>query len=244
MERTTLNEILEMVHPLSEIGDLSVVGDILNIHRPKNIIELGVGNGDWLLFAAAVLQDNSVNFMGYENFTWTLDNGDWASNVETLNKINKERLSKINLTNNMEIKNNDIETLSSCISEFNCSTYDIVRLDCLCNTVTQIENVIDAIMPYTSDNCIFLVDDILPSYCPNRFLSFMEKVEKGELKPLWFGEKEGAWVKPSFDVEGFSDKLAMHFNQYWYTGEITWRTFYEKNYQLVATRPANRGYFR
>jgi hypothetical protein len=36
----------------------------------------------------------------------------------------------------------------------------------------------------------------------------------------------------------------MHFNQYWYTGEITWRTFYEKNYQLVATRPANRGYFR
>jgi hypothetical protein len=72
----------------------------------------------------------------------------------------------------------------------------------------------------------------------------MEKVEKNELKPLWFGEKEGAWVKPSFNVEEFSDKLAMHFNQYWYTGEITWRTFYEKNYQLVATRPANRGYFR
>ena len=244
MERTTLNEILEIVHPLSEIGDLSVIGDILTIHQPKNIIELGVGNGDWLLFAAAVLKDNSVNFMGYENFTWTLDNGNWALDVETLNKINKERLSKLNLTNNMEIKNNDIENLSSYISEFNCSTYDIVRLDCLCNTVTQIENVIDAIMPYTSDNCIFLVDDILPSYCPNRFLSFMEKVEKNELKPLWFGEKEGAWVKPSFDVKEFSDKLATQFNQYWYTGEITWRTFYEKDYQLVATRPASRGYFR
>ena len=121
MQRERMNEILDIIHPLSEIGDLSVVGDILDIHKPKNIIELGVGNGDWLLFAAAVLQDNSVNFMGYENFTWTLDNGDWAENVEALNRVNKERLSKFNLNNHMEIKNNDIENLSNCISEFNCN---------------------------------------------------------------------------------------------------------------------------
>jgi hypothetical protein len=243
MERDRLNQILEIVKPLSELGDLSVIGDILNIHKPKNILELGVGNGDWLLFAAAVLQDDSINFMGYENFTWALDN-DWEKNLESLNELNKERLSKFNLTNHMEIKNNDINNLATCIPEFNCSTFDIIRLDCLCNHVPEIESVIDAVMPYTSDNCIFLVDDILPSYCPNRFLAFMEKVEKKELAPLWFGEKEGAWVKPTFNVEDLHAKLVPSFNQHWYTGEITWRTFYEHTYQLVTTRPSNRGYYQ
>lgn len=242
MEYKKLSKILDIVHPLSEIGDLSVVGDILNVHRPKNIIELGAGNGDWLLFTAAVLQDSSVNLMGYENFTWKDNTIGWASNIEELNNLVKERLSKFNLNNKIEIQNRDIENLSNFISEFNCSNYDVVRLDCLCNTVNQVEAVIDSIMPYASENCIFLVDDILPSHCPNRFLSFMERVGKKELKPLWFGEKEGAWVKPSFNVEDFLDKLVPFSNQYWYTGEITKRHFYHQVYQFLATRPANRSY--
>jgi len=244
MEREHLNEILEVINPLSERGDLSVIGDILNIHRPKNILELGVGNGDWLVFAAAVLQDSSVNLMGYENFTWQLNSPEWTLNLEALNSLNKERLSKFNLTNKIEIKNNNIENLSNDITEFNCSNFDIIRLDCLCNRVDEIDNVIDSVMPYTDKNCIFLVDDILPSYCPNRFLSFMGKVEKMELKPLWFGEKEGAWVKPSFDEKSFHEQLALSFNKYYYTGEITWRTFYQRLYQFAATRPANRDYFK
>lgn len=244
MERSTLNEIIQKIdYPLSELGDMSVVGDILLVHKPKNILELGVGNGDWLIFAAAVLQDNSVNFMGYENFTW-LFNSEWPKNLQEFNDANKEKLARFNLTNSIKVKNNNIENLSNDIIEFNCYNFDVVRLDCLCNTVPQIDNVIDAVMPYTSENCIFLVDDILPSYCPNRFLSFMSKVEKKELKPLWFGEKEGAWVKQSFDVSSFVHQLEPSFNKHWYTGEISWRTFYEIDYQFVTTRPSNRSYNR
>ena len=41
MDRAHLNSILDSAHPLSEIGDLAVVGDILTIHKTKNVMELG-----------------------------------------------------------------------------------------------------------------------------------------------------------------------------------------------------------
>lgn len=244
MKREELNEILEIVYPQSERGDMSVVGDILSLHKPKNIIELGVGNADWLIFAAAALKDSSVNLMGYDNFSWAAEQlyDNWSLTVDDLTQSNKQRLLKFGLTNNIQIKDNNIENLSSDITEFGIEKYDVVRLDCLCNTVPQIDEVIDAIMPYTTENCIFFVDDIIPSYCPNRFLSFMEKVRKKELIPLWFGEHEGAWVKPSFDVVKFSQQMEEFYTDYWYTGENTFRTFYETHYPFITTRPKNRHY--
>jgi len=243
MNRQELNEMLlvKICMPLSSRGDLSTVGDILTVHKAKNILELGVGNADWLIFAAAVLHDSSVNLTGYENFTWKFEDHNWASTLEELNKSNKQRLLQLKLTNIIQIKHNDIENLSSNITDFGIEKYDIVRLDCLCDTVLQIDTVIDSIMPYTSENCIFLVDDITPSYCPNRFLSFMDKVRKKELKPLWFGEHEGAWVKPSFNTIKFGVEMEKYFADYWYSGENTNREFYGANYSYFTSRPKNVG---
>jgi hypothetical protein len=86
--------------------------------------------------------------------------------------------------------------------EFQNNLFDVVRLDCL-EESNDINKLFYKIFPYTSDNCIFLVDDIVPNNCPNRFLTYMSKASDGLLKPMWFGNKEGAWCKSTYNHNPF-----------------------------------------
>jgi hypothetical protein len=130
--------------------------------------------------------------MNYEN--------NWADSIEQMGTYLKNQSQNRNII----IKNENVNYLDLEYFKQQNFKFDVVRLDCL-ESREDINQLFYKIYPYTSDKCIFLVDDILPNICPNRFLSYMDKVYDGILKPVWFGNKEGAWCKNSYDSNLLQD---------------------------------------
>jgi hypothetical protein len=191
---------------------------MLNIYKPKSILELGTGNGDWLLFVAYALQDGDAKLLGFENFSWKFNNS-WEASLQDLRRLVKSKLEDAHLPPQIVLKEVDITTMDASV-EYQGQVFDMVRLDCLAIDECEIRMVIDAVMPYTSKNCIFLVDDINVNNCPNRYFAMMHLVEQGKLKPLWFGSKEGAWVYPDFNFEKFQSCMTDKLDGYWYTAKF------------------------
>jgi hypothetical protein len=225
MDRYSLASLTNFAKPLSENCDLAIVVELLRIYKPKSILELGTGNGDWLLFIANALQDPETSLIGYENFSWRQDNT-WEHTIASLTELVKSKLEDRELTNTITLKNVNITKLDPII-EYKGKMFDVVRLDCLATDEWQIKKVITDTMPYTHENTIFLVDDIAVNFCPNRYFAMMHLVQEEKLKPLWFGIKEGAWVYPSFDFEKFQLSMKDKLESHWYRG-----TFY--NYPVLG----------
>jgi hypothetical protein len=225
--------ILSGVEPLSRGGDLAAVSKILKFFKPKQILELGVGNGDWLIFMAAALKDPNIVFVGYENFTWKF-NDSWCNNLSSLQDRIQKFSNTLDFKNKFELRDDNINTI-----EFNKHLhdykFDVVRLDCLQGEVKEIELIIDKILPYTSKNCIFLMDDINPNYVPNRYLACMEKVKQGKFIPLWFGSEEGAWIRSPFDSNEFLDH-AKTFNSILYETNLITQNYFGTYYNYFITK--------
>ena len=192
-----LKQIIKEIRPMSMYEDLGVVGDILSYMKPKNILEFGTGSGSWILAMNLIVDNNTFKFIGYEDFRTDYGFG-WPKNEHTLLENMIETTAKFNKKINVEIRNENIYEINMDYITKLDFKFDVVRLDCMENK-RDINELFYKIYPCTSDNCIFLVDDIAPNLCPNRFLSYMDKVSDGILKPVWFGNKEGAWCKTRYE---------------------------------------------
>ena len=200
----TLSEVINLVEkhsPMVRFEDLKVLIELLNYTKPKSILELGTGAGGWILAINEALE-HDVSFIGYENFKW--DNiGQQFTDIKQL----ETQLQIVSNNNKILLKDSDVTTLDNL--EFCNNLFDVVRLDCL-EESNDINKLFYKIFPYTSDNCIFLVDDIVPNNCPNRFLTYMDKVSDGVLKPIWFGNKEGAWCKSTYNHNPLIDDIILN----------------------------------
>ena len=58
------NSALELVRPLSHDRDLLVAARLLSIINPQRIVELGAGNGDWLVYIAHQLANPQLELIG------------------------------------------------------------------------------------------------------------------------------------------------------------------------------------
>lgn len=225
MSINKVTEVLEKYEPMSIRDDLYVTIEIFKFAKPKVILELGVGNGGWILSTNELCPNNAC-YIGCENFI--LNYGlDWHSNEIDLENY----LKSVSNLSEIKIKNIDVKHILP--NTFNNYTFDVVRLDCL-ESQSEVSSLFEKIYPYTSPNCIFIVDDIVPNNCPGRFLSFMENTKNKLLKPIWFGNKEGAWVKHTYQesnlqmfIKSSMDNILKYEHQF--------IDFYETKYHVVAT---------
>jgi predicted O-methyltransferase YrrM len=238
MDKESLENLIKYARPLSSNCDLAFTVELLKLYKPKSILELGAGNGDWLLFIANALQDNDIKFIGYENFSWKMDES-WETSVSNLTKLIKSKLDNANLKNQIILKNINITQMDA-TTEYNGQLFDVVRLDCLATDESAISKVITDTMPYTHPNTIFIVDDIAVNYCPNRYFAMMHLVQQEKLKPLWFGDKEGAWVYPSFDFEKFKLSTENKLKTHWYTGDFFHYKLLGRQFDFLSTRMHHR----
>jgi SAM-dependent methyltransferase len=191
-----LARILKGIKPMSMYEDLGVVIDILSFTKPNSILELGAGSGSWLLAMNYAL-DHEIKFVGYEDFRLDYNFG-WPKTATELTNYMAEKSSSLGKVIDVDIRDEDIYHIDlEYLKNLNIK-FDVVRLDCM-EQKNKVNEIFYKILPFTSDDCIFLVDDITPNLCPNRFLSYMDKVNDGILKPIWFGIKEGAWCKTAYD---------------------------------------------
>jgi hypothetical protein len=238
MNQKTLEILTSYAQPLSDNCDLAVTIELLKLYKPKSILELGTGNGDWIRFVANALQDDSISFIGYEDFRWQM-NDSWETTIVDLNRLIQESLSSVKLNNQVTLKNADITKIDA-TTAYNGHLFDVIRLDCLATDEDVIVKVITDVLPFTHDNTIFLVDDIAVNFCPNRFLAMMHLSQENKLKPLWFGSKEGAWVLPNFNFENFKLAMEEKLNSHWYTGDFFHYKLLGTQYSFLSTRMNHR----
>lgn len=220
--KQALAEYQPMVLP----EDLLISSELLNFVKPTNILELGTGGGGWILAMSKILNQN-IKFIGYEDFR--LDYGlNWPKNKEDLTTFIKTQ--NIDVT----IDDNDVKYLGSDHFKDLNLKFDVVRLDCL-EKSREITELFFKIYPYTSDNCIFLVDDITPNLCPNRFLSYMDRVHDGLLKPIWFGKKEGAWCKTNKVCDDAQTHILNAMSDHNIKGKNENITFYNLTYRVILS---------
>jgi hypothetical protein len=176
-------EEIESLNIMSNPFDLLVEELILKTHQPKNILEMGLGMGGWSIFSnkltgAKVVGVENFDFINYDNYgsAWIRDKKELEASLEKHDICIKETIT--------EIPENIV--------------FDLVRLDCL-DQEKDIKEFWDCILPKTSKECLFFVDDIIPRITLFRFLYMMKLCEVKILKPVWMGEKEGVWCKYDYD---------------------------------------------
>jgi hypothetical protein len=196
-------KIKDSTEVMSGFQDLNMVANILDFVKPKNVIELGAGAGGWIVMMNVLLANNNITWYGYENFSVNFNQPHWPKNSEDLQNLIITQSKNLGSSNdkiiirNENIKQIDVEFLQSLNIKF-----DVVRLDCLHESMYQVIDVLHRILPFTSPHCIFLIDDIVPNIAINRLLGVMELVKEGILKPLWLGHKEGAFCKTDNLISG------------------------------------------
>jgi len=198
---STVINLVEKYSPMVRFEDLKVIIELLTYTKPKSILELGTGVGGWILAINEALDDD-ISFIGYENFKWDKI-GQQFTDIKQL----ETQLRLVSINNKIILKDSDVTKLDNL--EFQNNLFDVVRLDCL-EESNDINKLFYKIFPYTSDNCIFLVDDIVPNNCPNRFLTYMSKASDGLIKPMWFGNKEGAWCKSTYNHNPLMDSVILN----------------------------------
>ncbi len=233
MNKSKIDSVMNSCAPMSHKSDLSIASDFVNYSNATNILELGVGNGNWLL-SLNLLIDRPLKFIGYEN--QSLDYGlGWFENPIDLENDIKTRANQLGKPINLAIRNEDVKSINIEYIESLNIKFDVVRLDCLHFRKWEVLELLEKLFPFCSDNCIFLVDDIHPNLSPNRFLACMDLVEQGKLIPVWFGEKEGAWSR--MDVNHIQKEIASNIGkEHYYAGRLELIEFYSVEYPILSTK--------
>jgi len=189
----TIKEINEL-GVMSSIEDLILEEAILEIHAPKNILEMGLGGGGWSVFANARTRAKIIGIENFDYAKYKIGYGyghDWIDNINELqNKLQ---------TNDITIKTDVTQIPRDII-------FDLVRLDCL-DQEKDIEEFWNYILPQTSDAALFFVDDVIPCIAVFRLVVMMKLCERKILKPVWMGNKEGVWCKYSYDCSWIQQHL-------------------------------------
>ena len=233
MDKSKIDFVMNNCPPMSCKSDLSIAADFVNYSGATNILELGVGNGNWLL-SLNLLIDRPLKFFGYEN--QSLDYGrNWFNNIINLENDIKFKSQALGKPIDLVIRDEDVKSINIEYIESLNIKFDIVRLDCLHFRKYEVLELLHKLLPFCSDNCIFLVDDIHPNLSPNRFLAFMDLVEEKHLIPVWFGEKEGAWA--CLDINYIQKEIANKIGkEFHYRGRLEPIEFYSVEYPILSTK--------
>lgn len=233
MDKSKIDYIINHCAPMSYKSDIAIASDFIEYSNAINIMELGVGNGNWVI-SLNWLIDKSLRFLGYEN--QSLDYGlNWFSDLIDLENDIKSRSIDLGKSIDITIKNENVNNINIDYIESLNIKFDVIRLDCLHFTKWEVINLFNKLLPFCSDNCIFLVDDIHPNLSPNRFLAFMDLVDKKYLIPVWFGEKEGAWSRSN--LNHIQQKIAKNFGkESYYVGRLEPIEFYSTQYNILSTK--------
>jgi hypothetical protein len=181
-----------------------------------------------------LLIDRPLKFIGYENKS--LDYGlGWFTDTLDLENDIKSKAHVMGKPIDLIIRDEDINFINIEYIKSLKLKFDIVRLDCLHFRKWEVLELLHKLLPFCSENCIFLVDDIHPNLSPNRFLAFMDLVEEKHLVPVWFGEKEGAWS--CLDINYIQREIENKFEkETYYSGRLELIEFYSVEYPILSTR--------
>lgn len=195
-----------IISPQSHLGVLECGLDILDLFKPKSVLEIGFGRGDWSLAAAMILEDNSVNFNGIDNFSGIVygkENGteekDWPDTIGRLQKHVNIKKTLIGVANSIKVYEGDVTNKFEHQLQKLDTKFDCIRLDCLCSSRKEIINLLETVLKFTDERFIIFLDDAVPSCCVQRFLAAIDLTENKQIKPIWFSEDETAFVNPNFD---------------------------------------------
>jgi hypothetical protein len=221
-------QALSKFKPMVLPDDLHIITELLQFTKPQTILEIGSGGGGWLLTMSTVLTPN-IKFIGHEDFR--LDyNFDWPKDKDELTTFIKTHNKNIDVT----IYDGDVKYIDvGHFKDLNLK-FDVVRLDCL-EDKRDITELFFKLYPYTSDDCIFLVDDISPNLCPNRFLSYIDRVQDGLLKPIWFGKKEGAFCKTTYECNDVKSHILNVMSTSGIPGKNENITLYNLTYRVILS---------
>lgn len=198
------------LRPQSKFEILDASFNVLKLFKPKTILEIGVGKGDWVLLAGLVLDDPNARFYGVDNFSQipvgkqlNTEESNWPDSVDKLCSYIEEKKSKLNIKGNYIAVEGDVqEDLETLLKGFN-TKFDCIRIDCLCQHKEPVIDVIEKCLEFTSPEFLLFVDDIGPNQCSNRFLACADLVEQDKIKPLWFSSDEAAYTNVDFDSSQF-----------------------------------------
>lgn len=230
------DDILLESQVMSAHKDIDMAASILDFFKPSHVLELGTGGGGWIITMNVLLGNDHIKWYGYDNFEF--DYGlDWPKNPAELKNRILEKSKKLGATgDNIVIRNEDITNLDVEFIRSLQIEFDIVRIDCLHENMEQVRDLLYAIMPFTSDKCVFLVDDIVPHIAINRLLGVMELVKEHKLKPFWFGLREGAWVKNQYDISNALNNIQNQKHKKYYQFEIQTIDLYGNDVRYIRTK--------
>lgn len=194
----------QQVHDLgimSEWTDIASTMEIVKLHdsgRPMNIIEFGAGNGGWPVMVSKtckvlphVYAWESFQHVYYD-FSITTDSvyRNLARDKQELMELIDTRIPQHHIQVIDQYVNYSYDLLDN-----DTTVYDIIRLDCL-DSYFEIKQLMERVVKMLAPGGLFLLDDIVPGICVNRFRAAMNYDDSGELSLLWVGTKECAFQKP------------------------------------------------
>ena len=184
------------MRPMSDDMDLVAEIILINHLNPKVCWEIGTGKADWALFINQYM-NISPEWHLTENFDWATTTNEaimsyipdnWPKNLTDINNHIRKMYKKNKKEFKYTLYDQDILKIQ------NNKLVDLWRIDC---DFENLDQSIEHMLEYSSDNVIFFVDDIIPSRCINRFVTMMDQVRRGNLELVWVGIGEAAWTKPN-----------------------------------------------
>lgn len=167
---------------MSNSHDLFIAKQILEIHQPSHIVEIGAGSGGWCTTMQSIVSKKDISFTLVENMFYGKRNFIW--NTESYPKSISELIKLV------QAKTNNIAAFDfyESVNPADLHTYDTIRLDC----DISYEELLSYI-EHSKKNSIVFVDDFKINYAYNRVLMILKMYANQKLFPLWISDKESAW---------------------------------------------------
>ena len=202
------------IRPQSKISVLEASLNILKTFKPKSILEIGFGKGDWSFDAALVLSDPELNIIGIENFSQINTGRElkteeefWPSTLIDLQGHVDKIKNDLCIEGNIKVIEGDVTVdFFNLLKKLN-TKFDCIRIDCLCQHKEPIKRVLEACLYFTTPEFLLLVDDIGPDQCSSRFIACTDLIEEDRIEPLWYSSDEAAFVNYGFDTDTFISKF-------------------------------------
>lgn len=197
---------------MSETSDQLVEASIFNFFKPRSIVEIGAGSGNWCILMDTVSDEShDRHFILIDNFSWAADDrykhGAKVCNFPVNVRSLEDHLSP--LLTSFEIMDGSIDVL---IENDLKEQVDLIRVDCDPTAQEKWSDVIEWIDHNGSDRLIVLADDVNLNVAPYRMLLLQQLVATGKLVLFWIGEDTAAWCRPSMlaDLDGWIEYVRLH----------------------------------
>ena len=209
--RDLINQVKNELRVMGEVEDLLFNCYFMDFITPNKILELGAGTGAWGSFIN-YFSNSNVHFDFVENFYYAKrdfrrnnEPWNWPSTKEKL----EEHINAMATKRNKPIDFNVIEMDAKDCFSLDLSSYSVIRWDC---DFKNYNNIIKNIARAMKDFAVIFVDDTAANNLNHRLITMMNLVNEGELIPIWFGNNQSIWAKPTFPRKLFFQYMRSHKN--------------------------------